>query len=317
MANIMGLVIFPAVTRHSGVLRTGHHSVGWILLVLVLIGCATEPGLSPQDNPEVVFRHWQENSSSVEPDRALALVKIQRIDLPGAATLSRAQERLQEVGLEEAEVRRWQTHGMHLGSLDKDAYGWWLLRLPAWLEGWQSRMLVDEAPLPLVRSPGLGRSKVELMLETGDAGTTRTVTLEGGRLQLLLKVRRVAAGQYLLELVPHHNRPQVSFEPRLRPERELDGLTFPELRLLAAMDDGRILVMSLAQPVNDPTPPSGTPPLPGDQADDPVVAVEAASESLDRRNWGRYLLAHRAKGKLVQSVLILSIEDFNPPQGQR
>ena len=281
----------------------------------LLSGCVSDNPHPEGDDPELVFRHLQHPGENLSATDGFAIVSLRRLDFPGDADLSRMRAMLETTGLSSDEIAVWQEHGLHAGTLTTGRVQEMFLQLPPWIDGRQSREIAGDAPVPVVPSLPLGKHNITLPLprtQTNGDAAVQQVTLEGGRVQFLLKVRRVEAGKFLLELVPHHNRPAMSIEPRLRSQRALEGSSYPSLRLLSAMSDDRVLVVMLHEPMPSPSQPEAA------QAADanPLEATEQTTSvqklQPSPRHWGDLLLGRWHQHKPVQIVLMISVQDFSP-----
>ena len=251
------------------------------------------------------------------------MIAIQQLDFPLQADLSRAQQALSLAGLSEKEVARWREYGLVAGTLPAQAVQGWMLRLPAWVEGRQVQIMVGEEQVPMSISPPIGRKGLKLAevagpgeqvepREPGESGepggpgsAVKWVELTGGRVQFLMRVRRVTEERFLVEVVPHHNQPRVSFEPRLRMERELDGPSFAGLRLLGTLTQGDVLVVMPGR-VNEASEVAENEDA-KDEGEVGVVKEDAADKEQAISNWGQALLGWQKRNQRLKAVMLMRV----------
>ncbi len=287
----------------------------WALILGLVVGCAQDPKLD-KESIDLVFRPrpmpTEEGSATEQAARVTVL--IQRLDFPVQADLTKAQQGLSLAGLSEKEIEHWREQGLTAGTLTIQEVQGWMLRLPAWVDGRQMQLMIGEEQVPVSISAPLDRQGVKLPAPgepveqkvDGEPGAAvKWLALAGGRVQFLLRVRRVTEERFLVEVVPHHNQPRVSFEPRLRMERELDGPSFTALRLLGTVTQGDVLVVMPGK-VNETSKAAGEVDTQVESEVNQVNADESATEPT-MMNWGQALLGRERRGERLQAVLLIRV----------
>jgi hypothetical protein len=287
------------------------------------MGCASKP---PADQPLPALREIRS-----QPPRGLedvppqasgprAVVRVQVLDLPLRHSLDKAWSAVNEQVVPELARAVWNANGLRVGLLVPGKWNALMDELPPALSAHERQIATSGDPIAICRSPLLpGPLTVD---RTIPPMAVREQQVRGGRMQLLARVIPRPGGATVLELAPHHFKPEpiargkitrradrVHFEPRTAQEKELDGTVFSDLALQFEMDSGRTLVIGLYWPWDQPGIENFA-----DQLEGHVEADAAMARSIDRQppplpnHVGRVLLAARRPGGVVQKIMLLTLD---------
>ncbi|MAE65248.1 MAG: hypothetical protein CMJ18_13335 [Phycisphaeraceae bacterium] len=244
------------------------------------------------------------------PPRARVLcVHLARPDPPPEAW-----KLVEPIGLSPSVLARWAANDMRAGTLEPENLEAFHAALMPVLGSKRSVFLGSDHFMPQhTTGPLTGRVPLAL---TGVKGETSKIELDGGRLRLLIRVRRTDDGNVEVDVAPHHHRRKRTPEPRSPLETVFDGTVFDDLRLRHTGD--RLLVLGLPpRPPETKKPPAEPDPAteakPEAEPDEQVVEPPVSEPLFEPQvivptRLGPLLFTTHHRDGPVQVMVILRIE---------
>lgn len=315
-----------------------------IAAVLMVAGCGSgnRPAGTTSDTDRVTLADLApaDRPGGADPPKlikARSLMGVQRVDLPLNGQSDGAWQYVNTDIVPPLARLLWRANGLRLGVLHRDDLPAFTSHLTMAMGTHQSRMLVGEHPMPIIRSPRL-RKPLSVDL-TVPPLTIREQLLSRGRVKLLATIVDPTPPA-AVRVVPLHFVPRTSIVPRSPLEKELDGQIIDELAVDLTLADDELLVVGLhhdwpkpkappaADGASDETTGDGRGEQSGDaRADDgndgnadgvidadgngddePALAEVGSLPPGDvPEHLGRSLLVTRRLGKPAQIMLIISV----------
>jgi hypothetical protein len=274
---------------------------------LLFAGCAAqpEPAAPPLPRLAEVRGDAEERAREIipeSPDAPWAMASFQAIDLPLDQPTDDAWALVNEDAFPALTRGVWNANGLRIGVLPRQNLDAFIRALPPASGIERQQLWGSERPTPIRRAPRI-RGPVGIDLTIPPA-SVREEEVVGGRLQLLARLSRGDGSTMALDLVPHHHVPRLTLEVREAAEKELDGRIFNELALRSQLPSHMVLVVGLYRPWPQAEPMSEAE---GAAGESPAVEPPPLPNQL-----GRAFFASARLGRLVQTILIATIEPITP-----
>lgn len=262
------------------------HCFAPLLLSLgLLIGCATDPPATPDDDflPRSVEPSRPVAASDPTADAAPINWISRRLSVGVDRSLSEAWSLSDEAVLPELSRAVWNANGLRVGVLPAVRGRDFVLALGEVTEVRDTQLLSHDYPEPLRRSPPL---RAEFFADLTIPPRPVTIeTLTRGRLRMLMASRALSGGRTRVTLIPQHHLDRATLLPLPPRERVLEGRVFDELSVQIDLDPQDVLLLGFYQsPLPSQAPedtPEDTPEPGGATTPDPSAAAAMPNDASD------------------------------------
>lgn len=245
---------------------------------------------------------------------------IQQLEIPLHTNLDESWTLTNERVLAEQAREVWNANGVRVGLLSMAAADEFFDAVPYVINVRRARLISGRHPSALRTSPVLHEPvQIDLTGVQGVGEDAAMVTVEGGRMRLLIDTIPNAGGGVTVTLLPHHQLRRLTLQPRDPLEKEMDGRVFEELAVSFDMGGDDVLVLGLYWPwPEEPEDASEQPDGPDEAGapwarlgDDELVhpwEPGAAEGPTLAPHFGRAMFASRRSSDALQRVMLVHVQ---------